>query len=606
MREHATRPGADHGQRPDRRTVVARTVALVFSAAAAASAAILLAEAAAQDGTDVWDVLRTALILLTTAWLSWGAAQALVGLPARRGGPTSEPELDATRHDTVILVPICNEDPVATFARIAAMDGSAARAGLDADIAILSDTRDPEAAAQEEAAFARLLRETGGAGRIFYRRRSDNRGRKAGNIEDFIRASGGAWDFAIILDADSLMEGETLRRMVARMQADPELGLLQTLPRIVGAASLFGRAMQFSASFYSLVFARGLARMQGRTGPFWGHNAIVRIRAFAESCGLPPLSGRPPFGGHILSHDYVEAALLARAGWKVEVDETLDGSYEEGPDNMLSYARRDRRWCQGNLQHSRLLFAPGLKGWSRFVFLQGIFAYVVSLLWGAFLVASIAATVMAPAPDYFPEPYQLFPVFPSDRTQEIIALAIGIGGLLILPKFLILGSAILSGRARRFGGGGRTALSVVTEILLSSLLAPLMLMYQTRAVLQVLAGRDGGWPASQRGEGRLSLLQGWRAGWWIVLTGALALALVTRVAPELTLWLLPVCVPMLAAPLLIAASSRRLGRGLFIVPDELSPAPVVTAYHGWLDRWAPVATEDPDAPQAEARVDAAA
>ncbi|MWD28170.1 glucans biosynthesis glucosyltransferase MdoH [Aquicoccus sp. SCR17] len=583
----------------------ARVVALAFSALAASAAAVLLAEASAQDGTDFWDISRTALILLTTAWLAWGAAQALLGLPGRTRR-RELPETQEPQAPTVVIVPICNEDPVATFARIAAMDGSLARAGVRADIAILSDTGNPEAAGLEEDAFARLLRDTEGAGRIFYRRRSDNRGRKAGNIEDFIRASGGAWELAVILDADSLMEGETIRAMIARMQADPQLGLFQTLPRIVGAASLFGRAMQFAASFHSPVFARGLARMQGVTGPFWGHNAIVRVRAFAESCGLPPLSGKPPFGGHILSHDYVEAALLARAGWKVEVDETLGGSYEEGPDNILSYAKRDRRWCQGNLQHIRLLFTPGLRGWSRFVFLQGIFAYLVSLLWGAFLIASLVATVTAPAPDYFPEPYQLFPVFPSDRTQEIIALAIGIGGLLILPKVLILGGAILSGRAKGFGGAAGAIASVVVEILLSSLLAPVMLMYQSRAVLQVLMGRDGGWPANQRGEGRLSLAEGWRAAWWITLAGALALALVTRIAPGLLPWMLPVTLPMLAAPLLIAWTSRRAGRRVFRVPGEARPPQIVVAYHGWLDRWAPAAPEQKASGAGEARVDAAA
>jgi membrane glycosyltransferase len=233
----------------------------------------------------------------------------------------------------------------------------------------------------------------------------------------------------------------------------------------------------------------------------------------------------------------------------------------------------------------RLLITPGLAGWSRFVFLQGIFAYLVSLLWAAFLIASVVATVMAPAPNYFPEPYQMFPVFPSDRTREIIALAIGIGGLLVLPKFSILTDAIASGRARGFGGALGASVSVITEILLSSLLAPIMLMYQSRAVLQVLSGRDGGWPANQRGEGRLTLLQALRASLWIVGFGAAALALVMRIAPDLTIWLLPVCLPMLAAPFLIAWSSRRGGGWLFAVPQEAAPSPVIVAYRDWHARW---------------------
>jgi membrane glycosyltransferase len=164
----------------------------------------------------------------------------------------------------------------------------------------------------------------------------------------------------VILDADSLMEGATILEMIRRIEAEPRLGLLQTLPRVVRARSRFGRAMQFAAGFHSPVFARGLAAMQGRTGPFWGHNAIVRLRAWAESCGLPELPGRAPFGGHILSHDYVEAALLARAGWTVRLDPDLGGSYEEGPENIIDHAKRDRRWCQGNLQHLRIVFAQGL------------------------------------------------------------------------------------------------------------------------------------------------------------------------------------------------------------------------------------------------------
>ncbi len=443
-------------------TLLARSVALGFAALCAGGASFMLAQAAFVDGFGVWDGIRVALILLTTAWLAWGAAQALVGLPAHRRS-TVAPPLARPHRPTVLLIPICNEDPVQAFARVAAMDRSMLDQDLSVDIAILSDTRDGTHLAREKAAFSMLLQTTGGAGRIYYRNRRDNRGRKAGNIEDFVRKSGGAYEFAVVLDADSLMEGETVAALIARMEAEPDLGLLQTLPRIVGAASLFGRAMQFAASFHSPVFARGLSRLQGRTGPFWGHNAIVRMKALAECCGLPELEGPPPFGGTILSHDYVEAALLARGGWRVAVDDRLGGSFEEGPDNLIAYARRDRRWCQGNLQHMRLVDAPGLHGWSRFVFVQGIVSYLVSILWGAFLVASIVATVTAPPPDYFPEPYQLFPVFPDDRTREIVALAIGIGGLLLVPKFAVWAESVVTCRVVGFGGALRALASVTCE-----------------------------------------------------------------------------------------------------------------------------------------------
>ncbi|EPX78728.1 glucans biosynthesis glucosyltransferase MdoH [Salipiger mucosus] len=576
-------------------TRLRRVGALAFAALAAAGASVILAQVSAEDGFAAWDALRTALIFITTAWLAWGAVQAFLGLPPRREAPV-RPELAHPHPPTVVLLPICNEDPVAAFARVSAMDGSLRAAGLDVDIAVLSDTKDASAIAREQAAFAVLLERTGGAGRIFYRNREDSRGRKAGNIEDFIRNSGGAYEFAVTLDADSLMEGETIRTMIARMQAEPDLGLLQTLPQITGAHSLFGRALQFAAAFHSPIFARGLARLQGRTGPYWGHNAIVRTRALARCCGLPELAGRPPFGGTILSHDYVEAALLARGGWRVTLDETIGGSYEEGPDNITAFARRDRRWCQGNLQHMRLLTAPGLHGWSRVVFVQGILAYLVSLLWGAFLLASVVATVTATPPDYFPQPAQLFPVFPDDRTREIIALGAGVGGLLLLPKLSVLAGAIAGGRVRGFGGALRAAGSVIAEILLTSVIAPLMLMYQSRAVLEVFSGRDGGWPANQRGEGRLSLAEGWQAGRWIALWGAVLLGLTAWLAPVLALWLLPVGVPMMLAPLLISATSQPLAPGLFVVPQEQAPGPVIRAYRTELARWRPATDSDVPAP----------
>ena len=280
----------------------------------------------------------------------------------------------------------------------------------------------------------------------FYRRRAQNTGKKAGNVEEFFEQSGGAYDYALILDADSLMEGQTILEMIRRMEAEPRLGLLQTLPKIIRAQTRFGRAMQFAASFYSPVFCRGLAMLQGETGPFWGHNAIVRVQAFVQSCGLPVLRGTPPFGGHIMSHDYVEAALLARAGWIVRVDDDLEGSFEEGPENVIDHGKRDRRWCQGNLQHARVITAPGLKAWSRFVFAQGIMAYIAPLFWLAFLLVSILAPYFDVQPDYFPEANWPIPYIPPSMTFEAISLLVGIFGLLLLPKLLVAVKAAWTGQ----------------------------------------------------------------------------------------------------------------------------------------------------------------
>lgn len=584
-----TGPGARAGlrrlPRPAFAVVAIRAAALAFSVVMAAAAFELFLQFGSADGRDALDWGRAGLIFLTTWWLGWGAAQAMVGLLAGLRRPVRGDAPIRTR--TVILVPVYNEDPVATFARIAAMDAGLAETGLRDRFAfaVLSDTRDAEVAAAERHWFPRLLAETGGEGRIFYRRRSVNTGKKAGNVADFLRSSGGAWDFALILDADSLMEADTIVEMVRRMEAAPRLGLLQTLPKVIRARSRFGRAMQFSAGFFAPVFARGLAVMQGEAGPFWGHNALVRIEAFTAACGLPDLPGKAPFGGPILSHDYVEAAMLARAGWQVRLDDDLEGSFEEGPATLIDHAKRDRRWCQGNLQHLGVIGAAGLAPWHRFTFVQGIFAYVAPLFWMAFLVLSIAAAVTARPVDDFFEPMNPVPIFPIDETWKAVVLAATVFSLLFLPKLAVAAQAVLTGRSKAFGGWGRTLRSTVTEIALSSLIAPILLMFQTRAVCQVLAGRDAGWPAQSREGEWLPLAVSLQATRWIVAAGGVAMAATLVWAPMLALWLIPVLGPMIAAPLIVSWLSGPSESDLFTVPAELSPAPVIRRHMRLMRLW---------------------
>ncbi|SEN95025.1 membrane glycosyltransferase [Pseudorhodobacter antarcticus] len=563
----------------------ARALACAASVLAAFAAGLVFLVYGAADGLSWIDAVRAGLISLSTWWLAWGAATALLGLTAHLPAPPTN--TNPIRGTTVIIVPVYNEDPRDTFARIAAMDASLHACGpqFTIDFAVLSDTRDDAIAADERQWFAHLTAQQAGAGRMFYRRRTDNTGRKAGNIEDFITTSGAAWDYAVILDADSLMEGATVLEMIRRMEGDPSLGLLQTLPKTVGAQTLFGRAMQFSAVFHSPAFARGVAAMQGRSGPFWGHNAIVRMRAWAESCGLPVLSGPPPFGGHILSHDSVEAALLARAGWTVRLDDDLQGSYEGGPENIIDHAKRDRRWCQGNLQHTKVIRAPGLLAWNRFSLFQGIFAYAAPLIWLAFIAASIAAIPLADELNYFPQANWPFPVFPNDQTSKAIGLALGVFGLLVMPKLLVALDAIRTGRARGFGGAGKTLRAVLAELALTSLIAPILLAFQSRSVIQVLLGRDGGWPTNNRGDGGLSAQTAWVAGRWIMLWGAGGIAVTQTLAPVLTLWLMPVALPMILAPLLIWWTARPAAATRFSVPQDSTPPPILARHAAILAAW---------------------
>ncbi|MCB1339998.1 MAG: glucans biosynthesis glucosyltransferase MdoH [Pseudooceanicola sp.] len=537
--------------------VLLRTIAVLVPLVAGGGAAALFIQYSSAAGLTPWAWVSAALLTLSTAWLAWGAMLALVGLwPTPRAVPSAA----TIRGRTCVLMPVCNEDPAPTFARVAAMMAALKDAPATIHFAILSDSSRPETMAGEAYWFSRLMAETGGEGRLFYRRRERNTGRKAGNIADFFRRSGAAYDYAVILDADSLMEPTTILQMIRRMEAEPRLGLIQTLPVIVRAGSIFGRAMQFAAAFYSPVFARGLARLQGGAGPFWGHNAIVRTRAWAESCGLPELPGSPPFGGHILSHDIVEAAMLARAGWDVRVDPDLGGSYEEGPESLIEYARRDRRWCQGNLQHLGLLASKGFRSMSRFHMLHGAVGYLMSPLWFALLVmwALIGVGEDASVLTYFSETNPLRPTWPEMTDSRHVLVVVLMYAMLIAPKLLGVAALPLTGaRFAEFGGGWRFALSFLTEIILSILYAPILMVQQMIAVFRTLLGLQKGWSPQARDGGHYGLATLLKCHLIETVSGTALVA--GMIAGLVSLWLLPIAVSLVLAVPLSALSGRSLG-----------------------------------------------
>ncbi|KQT83071.1 glucans biosynthesis glucosyltransferase MdoH [Aurantimonas sp. Leaf443] len=546
------------------------------------------------NGLTYLHIAQISLLVLCCLWLAWGFNTAVSGILSgqkRAAVPTSPQALAARR--TAILMPVYNEDSVSVFARVAAMIEGLRRIGYqDAfDVHVLSDSTKAECVAEERRNAAILLAELGAAGRLYYRHREQNVGRKAGNIADFVTTSGGAYEYMLVLDADSLMRPETIVAMAARMEADPELALLQTQPLIIGRRTLFGRALQFSAALFSPIFSRGIATLQGREGPFWGHNAIIRIRAFAAHCGLPTLEGRPPFGGHILSHDFVEAALLARAGLKVEVHPDLEGSYEEAPSNIIEYAKRDRRWCQGNLQHGRLIGAVGLRLWSRVALVCGIMAYAASPIWLMFLIVSLLDPVLAPEPNYFPAD-SLFPVFPRPETGKALLLLFGIFVLLLLPKTLIAFGSAFGRQRRRFGGFIAVLAGATAELVMTSILAPIMMMFQSKAVMEILVGADSGWPSTEREDGSLPLKASFAASWWMVLAGAFGLVATWSYSPDLILWICPIAIPLVAAPFLItltgdpAIGDAARRQGLFETPFEIDPEPVIADSVRWRARLA--------------------
>jgi len=530
---------------------------------------------------DPLDIPLLALFAVLVAWLAanfWIAALGAAAMAWRRATNGAECKADLGHpigRRLVVLMPICGEDVGRVFAGLQAMYRS-----LEAEprlsgfhLFVLSDTRDVAVARREELACSALIAGLDGAGRIFYRRRSHNGGRKAGNIQDFCERWGGHYDYMLVLDADSLMDGPTVLRMADRMEADPLLALLQSWPRPVRARSLFGRLQQFAASVQGRVSAEGLGVLMGDSCSYWGHNALIRVRAFAGSCGLPVLPGRPPIGGEILSHDFVEAALLVADGWKVRMMADRAGSFEEPPPSLIASARRDRRWCQGNLQHLQLVAAPGLAGISRFHFLMGVMAYLSSPLWLLFLALGVGRMAAGGWP--------VDAGSGSGAADPWILVGLPLL-LLLLPRAFGLIATLADPQLRRGHGGvlGLTA-GTVLEIGLTTLMAPVMMLLHSRFVAEVLLGRSSGWgPQRRAGDGE-PFVDVLRVHLGHTLVGIVAAGVVGWTSPTALQWLAPVVLGLvLAAPLSwlggrVAAGEVLRRLGLFRVPEEAAPPAVV-------------------------------
>src|SRR5450759_1486334 len=362
----------------------------------------------------------------------------------------------------------------------------------------------------------------------------------------------------IILDADSLMTGDTIVRLAAAMERHPNVALIQTLPIVVNARTLFARLQQFAGRLYGPLIAAGIAWWHGADGNYWGHNAIIRVRAFAQDAGLPELRGRKPFGGHIMSHDFVEAALMRRAGWAIHIVPYLPGSYEEMPPSLTDYAARDRRWCQGNLQHVLILPARGLHWVSRLHLLSGIGSYITAPLWLAFLVTGIGISLQAQfvRPEYFPAGFSLFPKWPAQDpvlAARVFAVSMGI---LLFPKLLAyLVMLSVSPLRRSFGGAALAFVGVILETIVSALIAPAMMLIQSQAIAAIIMGRDVGWQVQRRDDGSLSWSESARRYGGHTVFGLILGASAYAVSLPLFLWMTPVVVGLLlTVPLAVLTS----------------------------------------------------
>jgi len=535
-----------------------------------------------RHGFEALEVLGFSLFLVLIGSISCWFSNAAIGLwvlltNREQCDLSFAPHPPAPQTRTALLMPLYNEDARAALARLGKIDAGLARLGVSNafDIFVLSDTNKAPALMSEQGAFAgfRLRAHS----RTFYRHREINSEKKAGNITDWTRRFGGAYEFMVVLDADSTMAGETLLRLVDAMERHPGVGMIQTAPTIVKASTLFARVSQFSTRLYGRVAAAGLAWWTGSEGSYWGHNAILRTRAFAESSGLPHLDGKAPFNGHILSHDVVEAALMRRAGWACHVTAALDGSCEETPPTLTDFIRREHRWCQGNLQHMALLFSPGLSFANRTQLFMGVLAYVASALWFSALVVGLAIELQH-APDWSSFFYFLNPQFSPFMLASLLA-----GVLLLGPK--VMGAILVLSRPRErraFGGARRIVSGMLAEICLSAILAPILMVANTVSVLKIMSGQDAGWHAQQRDADGITWADALRSMRWQMIAGvAFVIALGFR--PDLAAFFIPIVGPLLlAAPIAKWTSRRASGvafarRGWLVTPsgDEESATPLV-------------------------------
>lgn len=544
-----------------------------------------------RKGASVLEFFLVLFFAALYAWISIGFWTSVAGfitllrrndrfLVSAKAGNTPAAFPNEVR--TAIVIPVCNEPVDRVFAGIYAVYRSLEQTGrLDLfDFFILSDTNNPDKWVEEEAAWDELRQAVGGHDRIFYRNRRVNIKRKSGNIADFCRRWGGSYRYMIVLDADSVMLGPVLLRMVAAMEEEPAIGILQTVAKAANAKTLFARLQQFAGHLYGPMFSAGLNFWQLGDSQYWGHNAIIRIEPFMKHCGLPILSGKPPLGGEILSHDFVEAALMRRAGWEIWLAYDLGGSYEEQPPNLLDELKRDRRWCQGNMQHLKLLFAEGLFPAHRALFLAGAMAYFSGLMWFLFLCMSTAEAIyetFVPV-GYFPAERVLFPEWPVWNPAWALTLGLSTAVLLFLPKLLSLFMiSVVQKRAKEFGGFGRLFLSAVIEMILSALLAPIRMIFHSKFVFVILGGHEVSWNPPKRASEDTSWLEALRfhgSGMLLGLVWSLAV-LVTN--PTFFWWLTPILVSLiLSVPLSVWSSRSAIGQklknlGLFLTPEEVDP-----------------------------------
>ncbi|TFZ06499.1 glucans biosynthesis glucosyltransferase MdoH [Ramlibacter henchirensis] len=564
----------------ERRRAAFASIALLSSAIATT----LFAKAQPQYDNGWLFYGEVALFAALSAWVVTGFATALMGFWVMLRGDAHGISARSVREDalapdvrTAVIMPICEEHVATVFAGLRATCESLAATGLGRqfDVFVLSDSREPATLAAERAAWESLrtalaAQADGPQVEVYYRHRSRRTHRKAGNVADFCRRWGNDYRYMVVLDADSVMSGDCLVTLAKLMEAHPHAGILQTATQPIGHATLHARAQQFASRVTGRLFTLGLQYWQLGESHYWGHNAIIRVAPFMAHCGLAPIPGRGGLSGGILSHDFVEAALMRRAGWHVWLVTDLAGSYEQPPPDLLSELQRDRRWCQGNLQNARLIAEPGFHRVHRAMFAIGAMSYLSAPLWLAFLLSGTALWLSgARILDWEAAP------------AELLALWAWTLCMLFLPRVLGLAGVLMRGEQRAFGGTGRLLASAAIETALALLQAPVRMLAHTLFVAVALTGIQLHWTSPPREAAAIRCGDAVRQLLPLTVVLVALAAGVAVVDAGAALSLLPVAVPLLlSAPLAVLTSHVELGlwfrsRGLMLVPEEAGSPPVL-------------------------------
>jgi len=585
-----TRPQADAARPLQRWERVAKQRRFTFMALTLLSTVLasLLFAQVQPDYDNVWlEYGQIGLYGLLSGWVVTGFITALMGFyvsvygdkHALSGKNVADHPMNPDAR-TAIIMPICNEDVSTVFAGLRATCESVAATGhaKQFDVFVLSDSYNPETAAAERAAWEDLraalaLQHEANPNQpqveVYYRLRTRRTHRKAGNVADFCRRWGKDYRYMVVLDADSVMSGDCLTAMVKLMEANPTAGIIQTATQAIGHVTLHARAQQFASRVTGRLFTLGMQFWQLGESHYWGHNAIIRIEPFMAHCALAPIKGTGGMSGGIMSHDFVEAALMRRAGYHVWLVADLVGSYEQQPPDLLAELQRDRRWCQGNLQNARLMAEPGLHPVHRAMFVTGTMAYVSAPLWLAFLTLGTALWLSGTS---LVEHWLAMPM-------ELAGLWLWTLCLLFLPRALGIAAVVMRREQNQYGGVAGLIKSATLESVMAIVQAPVRMLAHSLFVVVALTGVKLDWKSPPRDAAavpwRIAISQ--LAPMSLVIA-ALAFGVALIDATALT-WLMPVGLPLLLAiPLTVLTSQIAFGtslrdRGFLLIPEESrSPA----------------------------------